>query len=294
MIIFTPALLGQPAASRCSGLWSVCGGGGGEVCPSPGRPAASAGERDQPWQLRRRKCHIIHTILGNKLEILRKESIFVTVSVLQIEEEQDEKGADRLLFSYLTLITKLSKHCGLLELNKPHDTLFRIWGKRSTLLLLFTYLQSTYIYLVVFFFLPTWWTRLGHIEAHLRYPHCWVWLTASQLFGQLFAAHQAEQLVAVWRGECRDASPPSVAAAFITSNLDKKVRPLKVCSELISASSSYSLRKMSCLLSSRWGSWRYLSAISYSPSSWTQHQESRWTNTTKTHSSYFILKFLVL
>uniref|UniRef100_A0A8C4I8L6 Small subunit processome component 20 homolog n=1 Tax=Dicentrarchus labrax TaxID=13489 RepID=A0A8C4I8L6_DICLA len=78
-----------------------------------------------------------------------------------IEEEQDEKGADRLLYSFLTLITKLSKHCGLLELHKPHDTLYNIWG---------------------------------HIEAHLRYPHCWVWLTASQLFGQLFAAHQAEQL----------------------------------------------------------------------------------------------------
>ncbi|XP_059182433.1 small subunit processome component 20 homolog [Centropristis striata] len=110
-----------------------------------------------------------------------------------IEEEQEEKGADRLLFSFLTLITKLSKHCGLLELNKPQDTLSRIWG---------------------------------HIEAHLRYPHCWVWLTASQLFGQLFAAHQGEQLVAVWRGEGGDRSPLSPATAFITSGLDKKMREL--------------------------------------------------------------------
>lgn len=67
----------------------------------------------------------------------------------------------------------------------------------------------------------------GHIETHLRYPHCWVWLTASQLFGQLFAAHQAEQLVAVWRGEGGDASPQSAATAFITNGLDKKVRPRK-------------------------------------------------------------------
>ncbi|XP_040003243.1 small subunit processome component 20 homolog isoform X2 [Xiphias gladius] len=110
-----------------------------------------------------------------------------------IEEEQDEKGADRLLFSYLTLITKLSKHCGLLELSKPHDTLCHIWG---------------------------------HIEAHLRYPHCWVWLTASQLFGQLFAAQRAEQLVTIWRGEGGDASSKSAATAFITSNLDKKMREL--------------------------------------------------------------------
>ncbi|KAM3588219.1 uncharacterized protein V6R79_024222 [Siganus canaliculatus] len=110
-----------------------------------------------------------------------------------IEEEQDERGADRLLFSYLTLITKLCKHCHLLELSKHSDTLCNIWG---------------------------------HIEAHLRYPHCWVWLTASQLFGQLFAAHQAEQLVAVWRGERQDAAPQASAVAFITSNLDKKMREL--------------------------------------------------------------------
>ncbi|KAI3366882.1 hypothetical protein L3Q82_009528 [Scortum barcoo] len=110
-----------------------------------------------------------------------------------IEEEQDEKGADRLLFSFLTLISKLCKHCGLLELSKPHDTLCRIWG---------------------------------HIESHLRYPHCWVWLTASQLFGQLFAAHQAEQLVATWRGEGTDASAQFAATAFITSGLDKKMREL--------------------------------------------------------------------
>ncbi|KAM9846103.1 small subunit processome component 20 homolog [Aulostomus maculatus] len=110
-----------------------------------------------------------------------------------IEEEQEEKGADRLLFSYLTLLTKLSKHCSLLELSKPRDTLQKLWD---------------------------------HIEAHLRYPHCWVWLTASQLFGQLFAAQQAEQLVAIWRKEGGATSPQQVATAFITSTLDKKMREL--------------------------------------------------------------------
>uniref|UniRef100_A0A3Q3F398 UTP20 small subunit processome component n=1 Tax=Kryptolebias marmoratus TaxID=37003 RepID=A0A3Q3F398_KRYMA len=109
-----------------------------------------------------------------------------------IEEEQDERGADKLLFSYLTLISKLNKHCHLLELCKPRDTLLHIW----------------------------------HIEAHLRHPHCWVWLTASQLFGQLFAAQQAEQLVAVWRGEGEDPSSRPAATDFITSGLDKKMREL--------------------------------------------------------------------
>uniref|UniRef100_A0A3Q2Q9V5 UTP20 small subunit processome component n=1 Tax=Fundulus heteroclitus TaxID=8078 RepID=A0A3Q2Q9V5_FUNHE len=109
-----------------------------------------------------------------------------------IEEEQEEKGADRLLFSYLTLISKLNKHCGFLELSKPHDTLLKIW----------------------------------HVEAHLRHAHCWVWLTASQLFGQLFAAQPAEKLVAIWREEGGDASPHPAAVDFITSNLDKRMREL--------------------------------------------------------------------
>lgn len=63
---------------------------------------------------------------------LGTESISVTLSIFQIEEEQEEKGADRLLFSYLTLLTKLCKHCGLLELREHDDTLRQIWGKGPT------------------------------------------------------------------------------------------------------------------------------------------------------------------
>uniref|UniRef100_A0A8C7G8H9 UTP20 small subunit processome component n=1 Tax=Oncorhynchus kisutch TaxID=8019 RepID=A0A8C7G8H9_ONCKI len=117
-----------------------------------------------------------------------------------IEEEKDEKAADRLLFSYLTLVTKLTKDCSLLELSKPQDTLTNI---------------------------------LGHVETHLRYPHCWVWLTASQLFGQLFAAHRPDQLVARWREETTEkgsakntTTPEPVATTFLTTNLDKKMREL--------------------------------------------------------------------
>lgn len=51
-----------------------------------------------------------------------------------------------------------------------------------------------------------------------------MWLTASQLFGQLFAAHQPEQLVAVWRAKEEDSSPQPSATTFICSNLDKKVK----------------------------------------------------------------------
>uniref|UniRef100_A0A3Q1ECN8 UTP20 small subunit processome component n=1 Tax=Acanthochromis polyacanthus TaxID=80966 RepID=A0A3Q1ECN8_9TELE len=126
--------------------------------------------------------------LDELLPLLEKE--INPDNYVDIEEEQEERGADRLLFTYLTLITKLSQHCGLLELSNPQDTLHQMWT---------------------------------HIEAHLRYPHCWVWLTASQLFGQLFAAQPAEQLVSVWRGEGHASSS---ATKFITSSLDKKMREL--------------------------------------------------------------------
>ncbi|XP_036373482.1 small subunit processome component 20 homolog [Megalops cyprinoides] len=119
-----------------------------------------------------------------------------------IEEEADEKAADRLLFSFLTLITKLIKDCNFLQLTKPQEMLTNIWN---------------------------------HIHAHLRYPHSWVWLTASQLFGQLFASHKPEELVARWRGEGdvpTEAEP--VATTFLVTDLDKRMRELVLsfCSQL--------------------------------------------------------------
>ncbi|CAL1568682.1 unnamed protein product [Knipowitschia caucasica] len=109
-----------------------------------------------------------------------------------IDEEQEERGADRLLFTYLTLVTKLCQHCGFLELRKHHETLIQIWS---------------------------------HAEAHLRHPHSWVWLTASQLFGQLFAEHQPDQLLSLWR-EGKETSNQPAAKVFITTALDKKMREL--------------------------------------------------------------------
>lgn len=56
-------------------------------------------------------------------------ALTVNVFVWQIAEEEEEKGADRLLFTFLTLISKLCKHCSMLELGQPQDTLCKIWGK---------------------------------------------------------------------------------------------------------------------------------------------------------------------
>ncbi|XP_060746083.1 small subunit processome component 20 homolog [Tachysurus vachellii] len=130
--------------------------------------------------------------LDSLLPLIEKE--VHTVNFDDIEEEENEKASDRLLFYYLTLITKLIKNCGFLELHKPADTLSNIWG---------------------------------HIEAHLRYPHSWVWLTASQIFGLLFAARKPEELMSLWHSE-RNApqSNQPVASTFLSLNLDKRMREL--------------------------------------------------------------------
>lgn len=122
---------GQPAASRGTDMRPVRGGGGGEIFPSTGGPAAVAGEGDRPRQLWR--CESSHRE-EQKCDWRQwvQNKWLICNLLFQIEEEQEEKGADRLLFSYLTLLTKLSKHCGFLELSKPSDTLRNIWGKERT------------------------------------------------------------------------------------------------------------------------------------------------------------------
>ncbi|KAL6459983.1 hypothetical protein MHYP_G00317420 [Metynnis hypsauchen] len=130
--------------------------------------------------------------LKSLLPLIEKE--IRTDNFEDIDEEDDEKAADRLLFCYLTLITKLIKDCGFLELHKPADTLSNIWR---------------------------------HIEAHLHYPHSWVWLTASQVFGLLFAAHKPEELLSLWHSiEKAHKTGQPVASSFLATNLDKKMREL--------------------------------------------------------------------
>ncbi|XDV24664.1 hypothetical protein PO909_028779 [Leuciscus waleckii] len=128
--------------------------------------------------------------LDNLIPLIEKE--IRTSNFEDIEEEEDEKAADRLLFGYLTLIVKLIKDCSFLELHKPADLLNSIWG---------------------------------HIDSHLRYPHSWVWLTASQIFGLLFAAHKPEDLLALWSSQENKTIHP-VATVFITDNLYHKMREL--------------------------------------------------------------------
>lgn len=130
--------------------------------------------------------------LDDLIPLIEKE---IQVSNFEdIEEEEDEKAADRLLFCYLTLVIKLIKECSFLELHKPTDLLNSIWS---------------------------------HTDSHLRYPHCWVWLTASQIFGLLFAVRKPEELLALWSSqENTSTTTQPVATAFLIDNLSPKMREL--------------------------------------------------------------------
>lgn len=66
---------------------------------------------------------------------------------------------------------------------------------------------------------------LGHVYSHLRHPHYWVWLTAAQIFGLLFASCQPEELIRKRNAKKKKKklSVP-VAVRFLTRDLDQKVK----------------------------------------------------------------------
>uniref|UniRef100_A0A2K6GGT3 UTP20 small subunit processome component n=1 Tax=Propithecus coquereli TaxID=379532 RepID=A0A2K6GGT3_PROCO len=115
-----------------------------------------------------------------------------------IMEEAEEKAADRLLFNFLTLITKLIKECNIIQFTRPSETLSKIWS---------------------------------HVHSHLRHPHNWVWLTAAQIFGLLFASCQPEELIQKWNTKKtkKKLSEP-VAVRFLTSDLDQKMKSISLAS----------------------------------------------------------------
>ncbi|KAM4881703.1 small subunit processome component 20 homolog [Thomomys bottae] len=115
-----------------------------------------------------------------------------------IIEETEEKAADRLLFSVLTLISKLIKECNIIKLTKPSETLNKIWS---------------------------------HVHTHLRHPHSWVWLTAAQIFGLLFASCQPEELIQKWNTKKgKKKLPDPVAVRFLTSDLHQKMKSISLAS----------------------------------------------------------------
>ncbi|XP_006871187.1 PREDICTED: small subunit processome component 20 homolog [Chrysochloris asiatica] len=113
-------------------------------------------------------------------------------------EETEEKAADRLLFSFLILISKLIKECSFIQLAKPSEVLSSIWS---------------------------------HVHAHLRHPHNWVWLTAAQIFGLLFASCQPEELIGKWNAKkTKKKLPEPAAVKFLTGDLDQKMKSISLAS----------------------------------------------------------------
>ncbi|XP_028346290.2 small subunit processome component 20 homolog isoform X3 [Physeter macrocephalus] len=134
--------------------------------------------------------------LGTVLCVIEKE--IDPENFTNIMEETEEKAADRLLFSFLTLISKLIKGCNIIQFIKPSETLSKIWS---------------------------------HVHSHLRHPHNWVWLTAAQIFGLLFASCQPEELIRkrnVKKTKKKLSEP--VAISFLTSDLDQKMKSISLAS----------------------------------------------------------------
>uniref|UniRef100_A0A8C0SF15 UTP20 small subunit processome component n=1 Tax=Canis lupus familiaris TaxID=9615 RepID=A0A8C0SF15_CANLF len=126
--------------------------------------------------------------LGTVLPMIEKE--IDPENFKDIMEETEEKAADRLLFSFLTLISKLIKECNIIQFTKPSETLNKIWS---------------------------------YVHCHLRHPHSWVWLTAAQIFGLLFASCQPEELIRKQKTKKtkKKLSVP-VAVRFLTNDLEQK------------------------------------------------------------------------
>nr|XP_056703398.1 small subunit processome component 20 homolog [Euleptes europaea] len=133
--------------------------------------------------------------LGTLLPIIEKE--IHPSNFEDVRDEAEETAADRLLFSFLNLLVKLIKECNVLELNKHTEILSDIWGQ---------------------------------VQSHLWFPHSWVWLTASQIFGLLFASHKPEELVSTWSKRNLEKSQGAAggpsAINFLTGELDTKMKTL--------------------------------------------------------------------
>ncbi|XP_044533441.1 small subunit processome component 20 homolog [Gracilinanus agilis] len=129
---------------------------------------------------------------GTVLPIIERE--LEPSQLRDLIEETDEKASDRLLFGFLTLITKLIKESNFLQLTKHPESLNNIWS---------------------------------HIQSHLSHPHSWVWLTSAQIFGLLFASCKPEELIKKWAAQkSKKKQSGPVAINFLTKELDQKMKRL--------------------------------------------------------------------
>lgn len=122
------------------------------------------------------------------------ESEINPINFEDFEDETEEKAADRLLFSLLTLLTKLIKECNVMQLAKYREITHKI---------------------------------CAYVQSHLWYPHSWVWLTSSQIFGQLFSLQKPEELVSKWMArKAKKMKSQTEPAEFLVDELDTKMKDL--------------------------------------------------------------------
>ncbi|XP_065052935.1 small subunit processome component 20 homolog isoform X2 [Rhopilema esculentum] len=102
------------------------------------------------------------------------------------DQSNEMKSKDQFLFNTLTALMKIFQNCDVIRKISFQESLTEIWGS---------------------------------IQAHLQYPHTWVRLVSSQLFGFLFASWPPSELVTFSREGAAN-------RFYITDDLPSKVKLL--------------------------------------------------------------------
>ncbi|KAG8578422.1 hypothetical protein GDO81_010484 [Engystomops pustulosus] len=143
-------------------------------------------------------CGLFAEVEGVEFElrldtVLKKiEQEINPVNFENLQKAKEEKATDRLLFSLLTLLTKLIKECNVMSLKKHRQLMHQI---------------------------------CAHVQSHLWHPHSWVWLTSSQIFGQLFSLHKPEELVRKSMAT-KKKKQSELPEFFLADQLEKKMKDL--------------------------------------------------------------------
>ena len=87
-------------------------------------------------------------------------------------------------------LTKILQECSVLEEKGKAKMTADAWGESLILIIIFIVVSTGMLWLqnLPLFFLDS-------ILSHLTFPHTWVRLMASRLFGLLFSQHSPEDLI---------------------------------------------------------------------------------------------------